>query len=99
MSLFGEYSNPGIPIGMGPNGTGMNMVYTSSPKTIYFLSRKGEDIVKRLNSINTYSKKFMSIAEKYFEDCPKLLNKIKSKHFNRHGIESVVNYYNNYCEN
>ncbi|MEN8125913.1 MAG: hypothetical protein ABFR32_12380 [Bacteroidota bacterium] len=99
VNLFGEYSYGAIPVPMGSNGTGMNMMYSSSPKTTYFLSRKGEDIVTQLYTNNTYSKKFMTIAEKYFEDCPKLLNKIKSKHFNRYGIESIVSYYNNYCEN
>ncbi len=96
--LYAKQLNGTSSIPMGPSGSGITM-HQSSTLTLYFISRKGEDIVTSLNTGNTYSKKFRNIAEFYFEDCPKLLNKIKSKHFNRYGIESIVSYYNNYCKN
>jgi hypothetical protein len=91
--------NAGAPMmaagGFGNNS--MTMGFGSNPKTIYYISRKGDDVVFRLKNSNTYSKKFRIVADEYFSDCPKLINKIKSKEFLKYGIESVVSYYNHYC--
>ncbi len=101
VNLFGVTSyHAGAPM-MAVGGFGNNsmmMGFGSNPKTIYYISRKGEDVVFRLKNSNTYSKRFRIVADEYFSDCPKLINKIKSKEFHRFGIETVVSYYNHYCK-
>lgn len=71
--------------------------YTS---VIYYMGKKGDDLVANLVHGSTYSKKFRKqIAPKYFKDCPDLLDKINTKEFfGRHDIEAVIRYYNEKCK-
>ena len=93
-NLYQDYSS-----GMtyGPNMTG-GYGFSSHSKTTYYISKNGEDIAINLKIGNTYSKRFKKIAQKIFSDCPELLNMINTKHFNRYGIKSVVNHYNEECK-
>lgn len=72
--------------------------FSNYSKTTYYISKNGEDTVINLRIGNTYSNRFKEIAEKLFSDCPDILIKIKTQHFNRYGIKSVVEYYNEECK-
>ncbi|KZS41907.1 hypothetical protein AWE51_00225 [Aquimarina aggregata] len=65
---------------------------------IYYISKKGEDTARRLGIGNTYSRKFKRVANKYFQDCPDLLQKISNKYFKRYNVENVVKYYLKECD-
>jgi hypothetical protein len=88
--VFNGRTNPGT---MG----GLNMSYSS---VNYYISKVGSNRVTNLREGNTYSKRFRKkIALKYFSDCSDLMDKINTREFfNRYGIESVVDYYNEKCE-
>ncbi|OBX25571.1 hypothetical protein A9996_08995 [Gelidibacter algens] len=71
--------------------------FAGSSSTLYYISRGGSDTVINLRACNTYSNRFKKMANDYFKDCNDLIDKINSKYFDRYGIQSVVNYYNEDC--
>lgn len=81
---------------------GQNMIgeygFTRYSETIYYISVIDSDLVTSLRHGNTYSNRFKKIAQKYFVDCPDLMEKIKSKFFKRYDIHSIVDYYNEKCK-
>ncbi|WP_299097886.1 hypothetical protein [uncultured Winogradskyella sp.] len=76
---------------------GFGMTYTT---TSYYISKKDNDTIIDLRQGNTYSNRFRKkIAPKFFNDCTDLIDKINTRDFfNRYGIGSVVDYYNEKCE-
>ncbi|WP_127844341.1 hypothetical protein [Psychroflexus aestuariivivens] len=80
----------------GFSNTGFATTTTSS--TTYYMSESESDLVVNLRIGNTYSRRFRKIAKEYFGDCEELLKKIKLKHFERYDVESVVKYYNEFCD-
>jgi len=78
-------------------GFGMGMSYSSIK---YYISKKNNDTIVDLRQGNVYSKRFRKkIAPNFFNDCSDLIEKINTRDFfNRYGINSVVDYYNEKCE-
>lgn len=63
----------------------------------YYLGKKGQVDVIYLGFPNSYSKSFKKKTEDYFGSCPKLLEKISNRGFERSDIQGIVNFYNNEC--
>lgn len=65
--------------------------------TFYFVHRKNEKFATELGSINIIPlKNYKKKAIEYFDDCPLITKKIKSK-FRKRKIKELVELYNNNC--
>lgn len=94
INLYEDYKS-GVSYSPTMNGS---YGFSNYSKTIYYISKNGDDTVIDLRIGNTYSERFKEIAQNSFSDCPDLLNKISTKYFKRYGIIEVVNYYNKSCK-
>lgn len=57
----------------------------------YYVKKQDENAALPLNG------NFKRKARAYFQDCIGIMNKIKSKEFNKHTIPEMVYYYNDFC--
>lgn len=73
------------------------MYYTSQGGAHYCVIRENEQIATAIYLKQIISNNFKKTALKYFEDCPKILEKIKSKEFNKKNIQDMIDYYNDKC--
>lgn len=94
INLYEDYKS-GVSYSPTMNGS---YGFSNYSKTIYYISKNGDDTVIDLRIGNTFSERFKEIAQNSFSDCPDLLNKIGTKYFKRYGIIEVVNYYNKSCK-
>lgn len=62
-----------------------------------FVKRFDEEIATVLFKVQAIRKSFKSNASDYFKDCPKAINGIKSKKFNKKNIKELVVFYNANC--
>ena len=79
----------------GPYGFGG----ASGSSTYYYLKRSHENNVTFLSTedIISFGISFGKTAKVYFQDCPKLVEMIKSGQMTRYNIPEIVNYYNSSC--
>lgn len=99
INLYQDYSSKIRYYDYSPDYLGGGYNYSMPSKTIYYITKNGNDKTTNLKIGNTYSKRFKKIAKEYFASCPDLLEKINNKYFKRYGIESIVKYYNENCQN
>ena len=65
----------------------------------YYASKNNSDFVTRLGKRGSLlSKNFRKSIIKYFNDCPELVAKIKSKEFRKRDIVEIVEFYNTNCQ-
>jgi hypothetical protein len=81
-------------VNMGFGGPGVGASFTTKD---YYLKRKVEKKANQLGPRGLFLKNFKKYASIYFNDCPKLSEKIKIKEFRRRDIVEIVEYYNNNC--
>lgn len=78
---------------MMPNGSfEMGMSFTVQEQVIHYL------IIKNGVITELPDRKFQRFIREYFEDCPKLIEKVKSKQLGREYLGAIVNYYNSSCQ-
>jgi hypothetical protein len=65
-------------------------------RTFYYVQRDKENIATELGSDGLATENYKKRALEYFQECPKIINRIKSK-FRKKEIKELVIYYNNNC--
>ena len=96
VSLYSDSFIRYINTGIAGSGSGINAA-VQGQEVHYYIGRKHEVDVIFLRYSNSYSNKFKKIAEMYFGSCPKLIEKISNREFERFDITGIVDYYNNDC--
>jgi hypothetical protein len=82
-----------------PNSIGGGFDFTAGSYITYYISKNENNIsVTSLGIGNTYSKRFKTTANEFFNSCPDVLEKINNKYFNRYGVEAVVEYFIDNCD-
>ena len=79
------------------NGSMMTHSMGSKDLIYYYVCHKTETEVLKITSTDDTSSNFKNITSEFFKDCPKLVEKIMSKEYQKKDIESVIWFYNNYC--
>ena len=75
------------------------MYRRSKDMIYYYVCHKTETNVLKITSTEDSNSNFKKVASEFFKDCPKLVDKIQSKEYQKKDIESVIWFYNNYCMN
>ena len=70
---------------------------STDAKRTYYISKKGDDVVRSLKSGDTYSSYVTNKILYYTKSCSTLTKKLKTKYFKRYGIKDIANFYNNEC--
>ena len=79
--------------------TGSYSSFRGSYEKHYYIGNSNGESLIYLKFANSYSSKFLKRTDKYFSDCPELIQKIDNRGFERNDIEGIVNYYNSECGN
>ncbi|WP_146106949.1 hypothetical protein [Polaribacter porphyrae] len=89
-----------VGMGFGGNSDGFGGIGGPSSFSIesYYLKRNGEDYVHYITSTGGFSRNFIKYASEFFNDCPKLVEKIKKKEYKKREIREVVKFYNTDCK-
>ena len=73
-----------------------------APSTWYYVMREGEDMPTRIayagNDLSNSNSFFRAWGQKYFADCPDLVEQIKDKKMKTGDIVEVLNFYSTKCK-
>lgn len=78
---------------------GMATMSNSQTSTTLFVCKNNNKVLTKLGYLRApnFGKSFKKRAMSFFNDCPKLVKKLKTKQFKRKNIRDIVYFYNTKC--
>jgi hypothetical protein len=107
LTLAKERAGFGIPVGYFlPIASGINFSITANIPLSqggeyfeYYLSRENDLYATKITRSNINNSHFRNtVAPEFFSDCEDIVEKIKSKYFDKYDAIGLVNYYNTNCK-